>query len=226
MGTSYIVYGSSDKSRKKLIEEFIEKYTSGNYSLESENKNPDIMVIKNSEEKKSIGITQTKKGIEFLTEKPFSLKKKLLVIENAGKMTSEAQNSLLKTLEEPPEYSEIFLNVELPGQLLETVQSRCKKIKATGLQTEDTLADLSLKVIIESTLGQRLDTAKELSGREREDLISIIDLWVKESRKLMIDTYSLCWAENIIELTKFKNDLEHTNVNARMALEALLLKLT
>ena len=225
MSASYIIYGTSDKSRKNTIEKMIDKYISGDYYPENDKKHPDILVITNSEEKKSIGITQTKKGIEFLTEKPFSLKKKLLIIDNAGKLTTEAQNSLLKTLEEPPEYSEIYLNVELPGQLLETVQSRCKKIKAEETEVADATDNLNIREISEMTPGHRLDLAKELSGQDREDLINIIGNWIRESREVMLEAQSPDWAENITKLVSFKSDLEHTNVNTRLALEALLLKL-
>lgn len=52
-------------------------------------------------------------------------------------MTEEAQNSLLKTLEEPPEYMVIILITSNENKLLNTVKSRCIRINFTGLSKQD-----------------------------------------------------------------------------------------
>lgn len=91
-------------------------------------KSPDVLVIENSGDKKSIGIDQIREGIKFLQEKPFELKHKYVVIPQAERLTTEAQNSLLKVLEEPPIYAEIRLGTKSEQDLLETVISRCKRI--------------------------------------------------------------------------------------------------
>ncbi len=57
--------------------------------------------------------------------KPYSSRYKIYIINEAEKMTVQAQNAILKTLEEPPEYAVILLLVSNVNSLLPTILSRC-----------------------------------------------------------------------------------------------------
>ena len=57
--------------------------------------------------------------------KPYSGKYKVYILSEAEKMTAQAQNALLKTLEEPPEYAVIMLLTSNVNALLPTIVSRC-----------------------------------------------------------------------------------------------------
>ncbi|MCR4651681.1 MAG: DNA polymerase III subunit delta [Lachnospiraceae bacterium] len=57
--------------------------------------------------------------------KPYESKRKIYIISEAEKMNEQAQNALLKTLEEPPEYITIILLTDNINSLLTTIQSRC-----------------------------------------------------------------------------------------------------
>ena len=57
--------------------------------------------------------------------KPYSGKYKVYILNEAEKMTAQAQNALLKTLEEPPEYAVIMLLTSNLNALLPTILSRC-----------------------------------------------------------------------------------------------------
>lgn len=57
--------------------------------------------------------------------KPYSSPRKVYIINEAEKMTVQAQNALLKTLEEPPEYAVILLLTANVNALLPTILSRC-----------------------------------------------------------------------------------------------------
>ena len=59
---------------------------------------------------------------------PYEGRWKVLLIENADRMTGEAANRLLKTLEEPPPHVIWMLLAEAEGRLLETVVSRCQRV--------------------------------------------------------------------------------------------------
>lgn len=80
--------------------------------------------------------------INRLTEdcivRPIDGDKKVYIIERAGTMTDQAQNKLLKTLEEPPESVIIILCAAEAAQLLSTVRSRSRKIDCPGV-TPDAL---------------------------------------------------------------------------------------
>lgn len=69
--------------------------------------------------------------------KPYQSSKKIYIIPQADTMTVQAQNALLKTLEEPPEYAVIFLLTENADQLLPTITSRCVMLKLRNIR--DTL---------------------------------------------------------------------------------------
>lgn len=57
--------------------------------------------------------------------RPYQGKRKIYIVGDAEKMNQQAQNALLKTLEEPPEYVTILLLTENAQALLDTIRSRC-----------------------------------------------------------------------------------------------------
>ena len=185
--------------------------------------NTDVMVINVPESKKSIGIDQIREAISFLNKKPCSEAYKAVVIPKAEKLTIEAQNSLLKLLEEPPLYATIILSSKTQDSLLPTVVSRCQKIAVEQNyiykgETSSQFADLQ-----KMDYGQRLSWAEEASKQERDGIIEILELWVLEERK---DLYkSADKSANIKNILKIKLDLENTNVNQRLALEYLVLSI-
>jgi DNA polymerase III subunit delta' len=61
--------------------------------------------------------------------RPYETASKLYIIDEAEKMTVQAQNAVLKTIEEPPEYASIVLLTENPELFLETIRSRCVNLK-------------------------------------------------------------------------------------------------
>ena len=70
-------------------------------------------------------------------EKPINSNRKVYIINNSDLMTKEAQNCLLKTLEEPPDYVVIILIVTNESKLLTTIKSRCTKIYFENLSEEE-----------------------------------------------------------------------------------------
>ena len=85
--------------------------------------NPDLLVIGPDP---TIGIQAVRSIGKFLQRKPYRLPLKTVVITEADKLTLEAQQALLKTLEEPPENSQIILLCPSETQLLPTIVSRCQ----------------------------------------------------------------------------------------------------
>ena len=69
--------------------------------------------------------------------KPYSNRYKIYIIPEADLLTVQAQNALLKTIEEPPEYAIIFLLTENTDSLLPTIRSRCVMLKLRNIK--DTL---------------------------------------------------------------------------------------
>ncbi|WP_455542363.1 DNA polymerase III subunit [Intestinibacter sp.] len=100
--------------------------------LEMENlfNSPDYIEIK--PDGNSIKIAQIRKLQSDILVKPYK-SYKIYVIDDAQKMTVEAQNALLKTLEEPPKYAIIILITNNKESLLDTIKSRCEIIKFTPI---------------------------------------------------------------------------------------------
>ncbi|MBF0986316.1 MAG: DNA polymerase III subunit [Clostridiales bacterium] len=86
---------------------------------------------------KSIKVAQIRELQNVINIKPTFSKKSVYIIDDADLMTIEAQNSLLKTLEEPPEYAVIILIVHNERSILSTVKSRCVNIKFSKLSDKD-----------------------------------------------------------------------------------------
>ncbi|WP_457640630.1 DNA polymerase III subunit delta' [Persephonella sp.] len=108
---------------------------------------PDLKII-SPENNKEIKINQIREAIQFLKLK--SKKGKVIIIEKAEKMNTEASNAVLKTLEEPPENSLIILTTSNQNAILPTILSRCKKIKFKPLKKEDIFNLLKLKGVEEN----------------------------------------------------------------------------
>ena len=97
---------------------------------------PDLKVVK--PEGDVIKIDQIREVSEFLSFTPFEGRKKVVVIEEAERMNQPAQNAFLKTLEEPPEDSLIILVTSSEETLLETIRSRCFRIRFSPLGLKET----------------------------------------------------------------------------------------
>ncbi len=70
---------------------------------------------------------------------PFESTRKIFIINNAHLMNKESMNGLLKTLEEPPGFLNIFLVTSKPEELLPTIRSRCQPIKLNPLSDGEIL---------------------------------------------------------------------------------------
>ena len=99
------------------------------------NNNPDFMII--SPDGNSIKIEQIRDLQKSIQEKPIISSKKVYIIDDADKMTSEAQNCLLKTLEEPPEFATIILIGSNESSFLSTIKSRCMILHFETIKNEE-----------------------------------------------------------------------------------------
>ncbi len=89
------------------------------------NNQPDIIYISH-EKPNTIGVEDIRSQINNdIVIKPYSSPRKIYIINEGEKMTPQAQNALLKTLEEPPEYAVILILTTNMDALLPTVLSRC-----------------------------------------------------------------------------------------------------
>lgn len=95
---------------------------------------PDLMVIEPLEEGKDIGVQQIRAVPPFLSMTASQGSWRIVIVDGAESMTREAQNALLKVLEEPSPNSVLILLAENTGALLPTIRSRSRMLR---LETGD-----------------------------------------------------------------------------------------
>ncbi len=97
---------------------------------------PDLITV-GLQDKATIGVDTVRFLREDVRLVPNDLDFKIYIIEDADKMTHQAQNALLLTLEEPPAYVRFFLLCENSDLLLETIRSRAPIIRTQPIANED-----------------------------------------------------------------------------------------
>jgi len=119
--------------------------------------------------------------------KPYGDKKKIYIINEAEKMNPQAQNALLKTLEEPPEYVVIMLLTSNDQSLLPTIRSRCillnmkpveNKLLRKYLMEEVKITDYQADICLAFARGN-LGRAKQLASSEdfeniKEEAVAVL----------------------------------------------------
>ncbi len=113
------------------------------------NEYPDIIHI--VPEGLSIKVDQVRQIKESFVRSGLESNKKVLIIEDAEKMTASAANSLLKFIEEPDTKIYIFFLTTQKGKILSTIQSRCQQINLLPLKKELIQQDLMKQHIPERT---------------------------------------------------------------------------
>lgn len=106
---------------------------------------PDIHYV--THEKASISVDDIRIQLNNdIQIKPYSSKYKIYIIPEAQKMTEQAQNALLKTIEEPPEYGIIILMTNNINSFLQTILSRCVTLNLKAVDRESIKQYLMEKV--------------------------------------------------------------------------------
>ena len=96
---------------------------------------PDVRVLQ--PEKNVIKVEAIRDLIEYLSLRPYEGGKHIAIIEQADRMNPNAQNALLKTLENPSGDVMFFLITDAPGGLLSTILSRCQTVRFAPLSVDD-----------------------------------------------------------------------------------------
>ena len=148
---------------------------------------PDIIYISH-EKPNSIGVEDIRLQInQDVAIKPYSSPRKVYIINEGEKMTSQAQNALLKTLEEPPEYAVILILTTNVDALLPTVLSRCivlhmkpvqdakvKKFLMEILQVPDYKANICVAFARGNIGKAKLLASSEEFEKVKEEAISLV----------------------------------------------------
>ena len=223
---AYIINGETGSGRRMLADAFAkalqcEKHPNADscdgckscHQAESGN-HPDIRYI--THEKASISVDDIREQLNNdIQIKPYSSEHKVYIIPEANKMTEQAQNALLKTIEEPPAYAVIILLTDNLNALLPTIQSRCVTINTKPISKEEIAGYLVSHLSMEreqaeiaagfcqGNMGKAIrfanskdfqemkeDTLHLLKNIEHMDISEIVDsIRIFSQKKGMIDDY-------------------------------------
>jgi DNA polymerase III subunit delta' len=103
---------------------------------------PDVLVIPPDPPQMMIKVDQVRRVVETIYFRPGEANERVYIFTDSAFM-KEAANSLLKVLEEPPEFATIFLLTENPGELLATIRSRSMIVTLSALPTEEIEQELA-----------------------------------------------------------------------------------
>src|SRR5512143_2538595 len=103
---------------------------------------PDVLVVPPDPPQMMIKVDQVRHVIDSIYFRPAEARERVYIFTDAAFM-KEAANSLLKVLEEPPEFATLFLLAENPGQLLPTIRSRCVTFRLAPLEPAEIERDLA-----------------------------------------------------------------------------------
>ena len=132
----------------------------------------DLSVNKDGEQKESISVEEARGLIGDIFLKPFIFNRKIYIINNADKMTVQAQNALLKIFEEPPSYAVIILIVSNISNILPTILSRGVQVRFNPLPPKEIKKYLEknyLELISDNTVGSSNGSIKNAISIQESD---------------------------------------------------------
>ncbi len=131
---------------------------------------------------KSIGVDEVRNIISESGIKPFEGDRKVIIINDGEKMTVQAQNALLKTVEEPPEGVYFIITALKRDDLLPTISSRCQVVNLHPLTREEMAQYLRKNYTVpEERLPELINISQGIPGRADDFLNDENDRNLRES---------------------------------------------
>lgn len=184
-------------------------------------------------------IQRVRELVRWTHKKPFNRTYKLVLISPVEKLSLEAQNTLLKTTEEPPSNTFIFLVTQNPEKVILTLRSRCAQISLDQLSRKETTHQPEINNWLGNFIFRPQETtskdpdyptiinakdafeqAAKLSKLKREPLQDYLQDWTK-TLMLQNPTQNYQIVDYILKAQKY---LSH-NTNLQLTLEALFLNI-
>jgi DNA polymerase-3 subunit delta' len=157
---------------------------------------PDVLVIPPDPPQMLIKVDQVRRVIETIYYRPGEGHHRVYIFTQSAFM-KEAANSLLKVLEEPPEFATLFLLSENPGQLLPTIRSRCITLTLAALPAEEIERDLS---------AQR----PQWSAKQRALVARLAEGAIGRARGFDVEAYSAARADALALLRAAVSGADHS----------------
>lgn len=225
---TYIFVRKVEKEDKSYLRGFLSNIlkTKKPLSLEILSSHPDIHNLEVTD-KLSIGIEDIKLFQKKLIYKPFQESSQLGIIHDSQKLTHEAQNSLLKSLEESDDSTIYVLTVDNEKNLLPTIRSRARIIyshveKIVESSLQDNFFDLDLVSQFEKIQEASEDRVDSIG------LINQIENSLKSKFEINIKNGNIDGSKKFLEDLKViqkSREKINSNCNRRLTLEAMAIQL-
>ena len=166
-----------------------------------------------------LGIEQARKIKEHFSLKPYGAKGRAVVLEDAESLTIEAQNALLKTIEELPESAILILGASSDEKFLRTILSRCQiiRIKNQEPRMKNEEALIAIEELIKKDISERFEYIEKL--KDREEFLKALVRYFHQNLHLHLKGVKLNFLKELMQAEKWVKQ----NVNTRAILEYLML---
>ncbi len=181
---AYIITRSDETGRATKIDSLLEEWHISHH---------DVVLLTPLEGK--IGIDAVRSIISRLSFKPRSSPFSVLVVRMAHALSEEAQQAILKTLEEPVGSACIILETQEPYSLLPTILSRCHIVRLTDAKASDqSKRELSeclttLEQLLHSSVGERTKLIDTIAAT-RDDALIFVDQTIHALERHLVLTGS------------------------------------
>lgn len=181
---------------------------------------PDLLYLKKGTK---LGINEAKKIKEHFSLKPYAAEGRIVVLEDASEMTLEAQNALLKTIEELPPEAIFIFGTTSDANLLPTIISRCQIVKLNFATKQGEKSGLfkyeqDLQQLLGSDIPSRFQYIEKL--QEKEEFLHYM---VHYFREQLHHSESRQTLKGFLEKLLRSEEWAKQNVNIRAILEYLML---
>ena len=165
-----------------------------------------------------LGIAEARKIKEFFSLKPYSGKGRAVILEDATNLTPEAQNALLKTLEELPENALFILCANSDAHLLPTVLSRCQIINlSSNFQAPSSKFSQDIEKLLTASIEERFEYIEKL--KDREEFFHSLLNYFHQNLASHLEGGNVNFVKELLQAEKWQKQ----NVNLRAILEYLML---
>jgi DNA polymerase III delta prime subunit len=176
--------------------------------------NPDIFIL---DKDSGWGIDEVRKIKGFLSQKPYSHSNKVVLVFDCHNLNDQAQNALLKILEEPGANNHLILTTNKLSGLLPTIISRCQTIKLSGKPTKTSSSLLKPS----GNLNKDLLTSENIA-KNKEEVLPFLEEQLKLYQSELIKNPNPEVSKTIEKLMK-SIQMINSNVDPKSALDYFFL---
>lgn len=240
---AYILNGETDSGKKMLARTFARTLQCEKGGVDpcgecqsckqaKSGNHPDIIMV-NHEKPNVISVDDIRKQlVDTMGIRPYKSRYKIYIIPDAQLMNQQAQNALLKTIEEPPEYGIVILLTSNISKILQTVVSRCMVLNTKPVRERDMLNYLIRELGLDQDKAYFcLDFAQGNLGKAiklaaNDEYVQVINSVVSVLKNIQdLDVEDLAVALNQIEQFKLSMD-DYLDLMMMWYRDALMLKVT